>query len=118
LARGLLLAGAMFETTNNSRSWVLSAALLAAVFVVISGSLVLAPRDGLSLRVLSDPSGAEVFVDGARIGTTPVMVTIHPHLWGHIRVSRRGYRSWEWRGIYPASGWLPLEAQLLRQEPL
>jgi hypothetical protein len=73
------------------------------------------PWDRVGLEVESVPAGAEVFVEGRRIGVTPVADrSLCRGTRAHVRVSRSGYRSWEWTGLLDGS--TALEAQLLSQE--
>lgn len=47
-----------------------------------------------TLSIDSDPRGAEVYVDGRYVGTTPLRASVEP---GNrtVRLERDGYRSWE-----------------------
>jgi len=50
------------------------------------------PGHGL-LQVVSDPSYAEVYVDGELIGTTPLIVKLKAGIY-RLKVSKKGYKPW------------------------
>lgn len=71
------------------------------------------PWRELSLRVRSTPSGANVFIDGRRLGATPLRV--REFCRGQvirIRVTAPRFASWTWNGRCPTSGPLELDAAL------
>lgn len=69
-----------------------------------------APRAGFTVRVESEPSGAELKVDGQPRGTTPLDL---PNVVGRpvLALSLEGYRDWE--AQLTTSGPLTLKAELL-----
>jgi len=46
------------------------------------------------LVLISSPAGADVFIDGGRVGTTPYAARLAPGNY-RVRVSRKGYALWE-----------------------
>jgi hypothetical protein len=114
----LLFNPMMTEATQRpAHFWFVAlgaAVVLAGVMVVLAGALVFQPRNSVGVHIQSDPTGAEVFVDGERVGTTPLTIKRRRHGWGHVRITHPSFYSWEWRGLYPASGELELDARLMR----
>ena len=89
--------------------------MLATVLAVLAVFLALPPPPSLSLQVLSEPSGAEVFIDGKPVGTTPVQVRLERHAGrGHVRLVHPSATRWEWSGDFPSSGRLTLHPRLQR----
>lgn len=56
------------------------------------------------LRVVSEPSGAAVFIDGERVGETPYTRRDTSAAPLAVRVERPGYRPWERAGVVPGAG--------------
>ncbi len=66
--------------------------LLVCLSVQMTGcSLFVSSRQPFS--VSSDPSGAEVTINGERVGTTPVQTTIHRRAEASVMVSKKGYET-------------------------
>lgn len=119
LALELLFKRVVAEATHRpAQPWQAAlggAVMLAAVLAVLAGFVAFQPPERLSLQVLSEPAGADVFVDGQKVGSTPVRVELSQrHRWGHVRLTHPSSRSWEWRGHFPASGRLALQPRLVR----
>jgi hypothetical protein len=52
------------------------------------------PSDNAQLRITSNPSGADILVDGKAVGSTPLEVQLSQGL-HTITISKTGFRSWE-----------------------
>ena len=71
-----------------------------------------APRDEKgSLRISSDPEGAEIEIDGAFVGTTPRTRSVQPgeH---KVRLKQKGYAAWERKVAVEAGEMLEIDAEL------
>lgn len=83
------------EGARRSRSrWPLVAGLGGlTVLLALLGAWILGSSSGeASLRVETDPPGAAVFLDGERIGLTPLAVREGERAEGRLRVEREGFR--------------------------
>ena len=71
-----------------------------------------APRDDqASLKISSDPEGAEIEIDGAFVGNTPRTRTVQPgeH---KVKLKRKGYSDWERKVAVEAGETLEINAEL------
>ncbi len=64
------------------------------------------------LRIISNPSGALVFLNGAMIGPTPLEITLAPGRY-HVALSRFGYQEWSHIVDLKQGSEITLEAQLV-----
>ncbi len=87
-----------------------SLVLAAVVLVCSSGCATVAHGFRQKIDVDSEPSGAQVFVDGKPAGETPVSV----HVWRHnsptVRIEKDGFVTEVVRLKRSASGWLAADA--------
>jgi hypothetical protein len=66
--------------------------------------------------VSSEPSGAEIYVDGSFVGSTPSKLSLE--IGGHsIKVSRPGFRDWERKLSFDADSSKTLNAILEKKQP-
>jgi hypothetical protein len=72
-------------------------------------------RDVYRVSVSSEPSGAQVYLDGYAMGTTPMELEVDPWDQHTLRLERLGRRAWE---KYLPSGERPreLHAELKKRE--
>jgi serine/threonine protein kinase len=73
-------------------------------------------RDVYKLSVSSEPSGAQVYLDGYAMGTTPMELDVDPWDQHTLRLERLGRRAWE---KFLSTGERPheLHAELKKREP-
>jgi hypothetical protein len=99
----LLAVGApLSEVSFGERSWLTYPGLVA---MLEEGKLVnvdrsLQPPSKISVR--SEPAGADVFLDGKFVGTTPDNLQLAPGTYS-LSVKSQGYKSWQ-RELYVISG--------------
>ena len=71
-----------------------------------------APRDDQgSLKISSDPEGAEIEIDGAFVGNTPRIRTVQPGR-HKVRLKRKGYADWERKVAVEAGETLEIDVEL------
>jgi serine/threonine-protein kinase len=109
------------EAGKRKGPLVMILAALAAVCVIAAVVFFMAagkkepPVDMGSLRVSSDPAGAQVYVDGSLKGTAPT--TVELPVGGHeVRLSMPGHYEWEARVQVDKEGGEPLTVELMPVE--
>jgi len=70
---------------------VLLIVLVLTMLFVVSGCATVLKGSKQSVSIDSNPAGAEVFVDGSRVGTTPVAVDLKKNKHSSIKVIKDGY---------------------------
>lgn len=63
------------------------------LFVILSGCATIAGENTRSVRVISNPSGAKIYVQNELKGVTPSVVTLPQHLYGGktLTLTKPGY---------------------------
>ena len=92
-------------------------AIVASLAILLAAGLAWQLWDGAAPRGLvalsSDPSAAEVLVDGERIGRTPLEHALEPGSYT-FTIQKPGYHATEVTVDVPADGTIPLDLELMR----
>jgi uncharacterized protein YceK len=77
--------------TLTKKSLTLAAATMASL--TISGCATVISGTTQTLTFNSEPSGAEVYLDGARVGTTPVSLSVKKNKKDSVMIQKEGYKT-------------------------
>jgi hypothetical protein len=89
-------------------------AAVAALAVAVGGP---AAAEFCAVHVVSEPAGAEVYVDGLRVGKTPLLHVHGREARVRVRIVKEGFKPWENDVDIPLNAIAGLTVKLVRADP-